>query len=85
MKDNERITKKELKALANNMGAVKIAENVYSYENKVYDLIKAYFDVKEYCTNKLVAYSAGVYGNNGRIDRLVFEDDDIPDMYVCWY
>ena len=85
MKDNERMSKKQLKALANNLGATKIATDVYRYENKVYDLIKAYCNEKEYCTNKLVAYSCGVYGNNGRIDRLVFEDDDIQDMFVCWY
>lgn len=85
MKDNERISKKQLKELANNLGATKIAANVYHYENKVYDLIKEYCNVQEYCTNKLVAYSSGVYGNNGRIDRLVFEDNDIKDMYVCWY
>lgn len=54
MKDNERMSKKHLKELANNMGATKIAENVYNYENKVYDLIKAYCNVKEYCCNKLV-------------------------------
>ena len=84
MKDNE-MSKKQLKELANNLESTKIAQNEYHYENKVYDLIKSYCNVQEYCTNKLVAYSCGIHGNNGRIDRIVFEDEDIPDIYVCWY
>lgn len=85
MKDNLQMTRKQLKALANNLGAVPIAKNIYKYENALYELVKLNCMEDKECISKIIAYSAGIYGNSGRIDKILFNDNDIPDMYVCWY
>ena len=82
MKDNRQITKKQLKALAINLEARKLADNVYKYENNIYVLLKSYNEIDVNACNYMIAYSAGVYGKNGRIDKIVTDNEE---FYVCWY
>lgn len=85
MKDNLKMSRKQLKALANNLEAVPIANDIYRYEKALSELVSAYCNQDETCTYQIIAYSAGIYGNSGRIDKILFYDNDIPDVYVCWY
>ena len=82
MKDNRQITKKQLKALAINLEAIKLSSDVYNYENYIHYLLKSYNDIDVNACNYMIAYSAGVYGNNGRIDKIVSDNEE---FYVCWY
>ena len=84
MKDKLQITRKQLKALATQLGAQNIATNIYNYENNLYDLCKVLSVNKvDYCS-EIIAYSAGLYGNNGRIDKIHNNDED-RTIFVCWY
>ena len=82
MKDNRQMTKKQLKELAINLEARKLDSNVFKYENALYYLLKSYIDNDVNASNYMIAYSAGVYGNNGRIDKIVTDNEE---FYVCWY
>ena len=89
MKDNRQMTKKQLKVLANNIGAKSIANNIYAYENDINDLIRAYHKLGITARNELIAYSAGIYGNNGRIDMIILNSEcivkGVKEFYICWY
>lgn len=68
----EKISKKQLRIKAENLGAEEILgrkSNIYQYENARYK------ECMDNCWDyEGVAYSAGTYGNTGRIDRIVEYD-----------
>ena len=82
MKDNRQIAKKQLKELAINLEARKLGSNVFAYENALYYLLKSYIDNDVHACNYMIAYSSGVCGNNGRIDKIVTDNEE---FYICWY
>lgn len=84
MKDKLQVTKKQLKAIANQLKAEVIAKNIYNYENVIYDTVVQYHNDGISAGNEIIAYSAGIYGNNGRIDKII--NYDTHDYYfVCYY
>ena len=64
-----RISKRDLRQLAEELGAEEILgrkSNIYKYEDARYNECK-----RNGWSYECIAYSAGVYGNTGRIDKLV--------------
>lgn len=55
-------TRKQLKLEAERLNAEKVAGNIYDYENYLHGK-----------NHKCIAYSHGLYGNNGRLDYLETE------------
>lgn len=77
----EKMSKKALRAEAERLGAVELmkgedhpVKNIYDYENERDKLCGAF----QYCYYG-EAYSAGMYGNTGRIDKLVDTNGEIVD------
>lgn len=73
-----KITRRELKAEAERLDAEKFGGNIYQYEAKR----------EEYCKENGyysdgIAYSAGTYGNTGRIDKIV-DKDNKTIKYIYW-
>lgn len=111
-----KLTKKNLKEMAEVLGAVYCTGNVYSYENIVYyiqvlcnghsngytealsncsehyktELVKLLDEIIslnfDNCYCKQVAYSAGVYGNNGQIHefKLTKDDETVKQFYLYY-
>lgn len=73
-----KITKRELKAEAERLNAEQFGKNIYQYEQKRGDYCKEHgFYSDGY------AYSAGTYGNNGRIDKIIDKDNKTV-KYIYW-
>lgn len=77
----KKMSRKALRAEAERLGAVELmkyenhpVKNIYDYENER-DRICRMFK----CCYYGVAYSAGTYGNIGRIDKIVDSDGEIID------
>lgn len=69
----------------------KIAENI-KIENTSDKFKKLILDIKRYeklsksCIySEIVAYSAGMYGNNGRIDKIVLYNKNSTSTYYIYY
>lgn len=73
-----KITRRELKAEAERLGAEKFGNNIYQYEAKRGD----YCHDNGYYSDG-IAYSAGTYGNIGRIDKIV-DKDNKTIKYIYW-
>lgn len=85
MKDSLQMTRKQLKATAQQLNAEVVTHSsIYHYENALSDLLNTYYDEKIWVHCDIIAYSAGIYGNNGRIDHIYNEDNTI-NQFVCWY
>lgn len=68
----EQVSKKSLRAFAESIEAKEILgrkSNIYQYEKARYERCKELG-----ATYTGMAYSAGIYGNTGRIDKLVSPD-----------
>lgn len=91
------LTKKDLKNLAESLGAKKLCNNIYIYENIVHsrtNLIKELHlvdcvDCQDgyLCANQ-IAYSSGVYGNSGQLHKVTYYDEikqSYFTKYVCVY
>lgn len=79
-------SKKELKALAEQLGAVRLeyngmpCSNIYTYDNaKYYYEQEAHKQGKYGCT-KCIAYTCNAYGNSGRLDWC-----EPAQQFICWY
>lgn len=81
-----KLSKRALKEEAERLGAIEILgrkSNIYNYENARYNECK-----KLKCTYEGVAYSAGIVGNTGRIDKLTQYDpksDSWHDIKYIYY
>ena len=73
-----KITRRELKAEAERLDAELFGKNIYDYENKRGNYCK---DNGYYSEG--IAYSAGVYDNIGRIDKIV-DRDGKTIKYIYW-
>ena len=86
----ERMTRKALLNTAKRLDAIKVANNVYLFENATYDITrgarndsteKALEQVKQVyasavaCFTRDILYSAGTYGCNGKIAQLIAVDE----------
>lgn len=90
------LSKKALKSLATSLNAVQISNNCYVYENiinsrkNIIDHFNMY-DVVDcetgYVVSYQIAYSAGVYGNNGQIHKIVYYDeiDEVRKTIFVYY
>ena len=85
MKDNLKVTKKQIKGLANQLNAITLSDvSIYYYENALAKLLYSYYEEKINVYCDIIAYSVGKYGNSGRIDHIYNEDGSIS-QFVCWY
>lgn len=84
------LTKKDLKKLAASLGAKKLCNNIYYYENIINSsttLIKElnldncvdYYD--GYICAEQIAYSAGIYGNSGQLHKITYYDDKRKERF----
>lgn len=91
------LTKKDLKNLAESLGAKKLCSNIYCYENIVHsskNLIQELnlvdcVDIQDgyICANQ-IAYSAGIYGNSGQLHKVTYFDEKRKERFtsfVCVY
>lgn len=91
------LTKKDLKNLAESLGAKKLCSNIYYYENIVHssqNLIEELnlvdcVDIQDgYITTEQIAYCAGVYGNSGQLHKVTYFDEikkSYFTLFVCVY
>lgn len=91
------LTKKSLKNLAESLGAQKLCNNIYYYENIVHstkNLIQELelvdcVDIRDgYITSDQIAYCAGIYGNSGQLHKVTYFDEKLKGYYtkfVCVY
>lgn len=111
-----KLTKKALKELAQELGAVYCTGNVYNYENIIYYIqlltsgksngyTEALNNCSDYykkeleklldeiiatdydsCYCKQLAYSAGVYGNNGQLHeiKLLRDGEEVKTIYLYY-
>lgn len=74
-----KVTKKQLVNLATELEAVRIARNIYTYENEIEKLMK-----KEGLNmQKIICYSVSTYGNSGRLD-LLQNENKTKTMFVYY-
>lgn len=74
-----KVTKKQLVNLATELEAVRIARNIYTYENEIEKLMK-----KEGLNiQKIICYSVSTYGNSGRLD-LLQDENKTKTMFVYY-
>ena len=72
-------TRKQLENLATELEAVRIAKNIYTYENEIEKLMK-----KEGLNiQKIICYSVSTYGNSGRLD-LLQNENKTKTMFVYY-
>lgn len=72
-------TRKQLENLATELEAVRIARNIYTYENEIEKLMK-----KEGLNiQKIICYSVSTYGNSGRLD-LLQNENKTKTMFVYY-
>lgn len=88
------LSKKSLKELSRNLGAIKLCNNIYVYENIIHssmnlirelnlvDCVDGYI-----CVNQ-IAYCAGIYGNSGQLHKITYYDEIRKERFtkfVCVY
>lgn len=79
-------TKKELKELCEQLGAVRLGYNgrpcgnIYTYNNARYYYEQEAYKAGKFGCSKCIAYSAGAYDNTGRLDYC-----EATGQFVCWY
>lgn len=80
----DRLTKKQLIALATRLNAKVIAKDIEQYGNALHELISDYYTNGHQVYSEIVAYCAGFHENTGRVDKII--DFDTNECYfVCWY
>lgn len=91
------LSKKDLKSLAESLGAIKLCNNIYYYENIVHSSINLIHelelvdcvDIRDgYITAEQIAYCAGIYGNSGQLHKVTYYDDirkGYFTKFVCVY
>lgn len=81
-----KITRRELKELCRNLNAERLEYNgrpcadIYTYDNALYYREQAERKAGAGGCARGIAYSAGAYGNIGRLDYL-----ETSGKFVCWY
>lgn len=84
------LTKKDLKNLSESLGAKKLCNNIYYYENILHSTKKLIeelelvecVDLRDgYITADQIAYCAGIYGNSGQLHKVTYYDD----IKKCYY
>lgn len=86
------LSKKDLKNLAESLGAKKLCNNIYYYENIVHsfnelvnvlDLSNCVSNDGYICADQ-IAYCAGIYGNSGQLHKVTYYDE-IKQSYFTKY
>lgn len=91
------LSKKDLKNLSVSLGATKLCNNIYHYENIIQssteliqklDLVDCVDCHNGYITADQIAYCAGIYGNSGQLHKVTYYDEIKKSYlvkYVCVY
>ena len=78
------LSKKDLKNLAVSLGAKKLCNNIYFYENIVHssnnliqelDLVDCVNIRDGFIIAEQIAYCAGIYGNSGQLHKVIYYDE----------
>ena len=83
---DNKTTRKALRTEAIRLKAVKLAYNIYAYENELSSELDKFYNKKDcFVRHRMICYSVGIYGNNGRLDEVEVIDFSTKTVKYNYY